>query len=210
MTRILVADDHTIVRRGLKQILSEESDLEVTAEATTGQQTLECVAGEVFDVVVLDISMPGRSGLDTLIDLKRDHPDLPVLVLSMHPEEQYAVRALKFGASGYLTKESAADKLVEAIRTVAIGHKYITSEIAERLTMELGHDRERPIHEVLSNREFEVMLELSSGKTVKQIADQLCLSVKTISTYRTRVLEKLNMRTTAELTHYAVKEGLVE
>jgi two-component system invasion response regulator UvrY len=210
MTRILIADDHTIVRRGLKQILSEESDLEVTAESSTGQQTLERVADECFDVVVLDISMPGRSGLDTLIDLKRDHPDLPVLVLSMHPEEQYAVRALKFGASGYLTKESAANKLVEAIRTVAMGHKYITSEIAERLTMELGHDRERPIHEVLSNREFEVMRELSSGKTVKQIADQLCLSVKTISTYRTRVLEKLNMSTTAELTHYALKEGLVQ
>jgi DNA-binding NarL/FixJ family response regulator len=210
MIKILIADDHEIVREGLKQILSKEPSLRVSGEATSGQQTLELVSKERFDVVVLDISMPGRSGLDTLRDLKREHPDLPVLMLSMHPEEQYAVRSLKQGASGYITKDSAADLLVEAITTLAKGRKFITPELAERLTIELGINHEHSPHELLSTREFEVMRELASGKTVKQIADQLSLSVKTISTYRTRILEKMNMHSNAELTHYALKEGLVE
>ena len=210
MIRILVADDHAIVREGVKQILGDVMDMVVKAEAAHGQEALDMVAHEHYDVVLLDITMPGRNGLETLKDIKDLRPGLPVLILSMHPEEQYAVRALRAGASGYLTKASAPDELIDAIRKVSSGGKYVTASLAEKLVAELGVPDHRSRHETLSDREYEVMCMLASGKTVKEIAEELCLSVKTISTYRTRVMEKMDMRRNAELTLYAVQNKLLE
>lgn len=209
MIRILVADDHTVVRQGVKQILAEETDMTVKGESQNGHETLKKVMEEEYDVVLLDISMPGRSGLEVLEDIKAQRPKLPVLILSMHPEEQYAVRALRAGASGYLTKASAPQELIGAIRKVAGGGKYVTSSLAEKLADEMEIDTERPPHERLSNREHQVMLMLAGGKSVSDIADELCLSVKTISTYRTRVMSKMGMRKNAELTLYAVHNKLI-
>jgi DNA-binding NarL/FixJ family response regulator len=206
--RVLIADDHAIVRKGLRQILEENSDITVTAEAVNGQDVLEKMRNGSFDLVLLDISMPGRNGLDVLKDIKASHPGLPVLMLSMYPEEQYAVRALKSGASGYLTKESAPDELMEAVKKVIKGGKYISSSLAEKLAMDLTGGSINP-HEMLSDREFQVMAMIASGKAVKEIADELSLSVKTISTYRTRVLEKMNMHNNAEITRYAIENRLV-
>lgn len=207
--RILIADDHPIVRAGFKQVLSETPDMEVTDEAGNGQEAMACIRKKELDVVLLDISMPGRSGLEVLKELKEEQPKLPVLILSMYPEEQYAIRALRAGASGYLTKASAANELISAIRKVAEGGKYISATLGERLTEFLGTDMTRPPHELLSDREYQVMLMIASGKTVSSIAEDLCLSVKTISTYRTHILEKMRMKNNAEITFYAVQNGLV-
>ena len=210
MIRILVADDHAIVREGLKQILADVKDMTVRDEAAGGLEALAKIRGGEFDVILLDISMPGRSGLEILKEIKAEHPKLPVLILSMHAEEQYAIRALRAGASGYLTKASAPDELIGAIRKVSCGRKYVSASLAEKLAFELEIDTKRPPHETLSDREYQVMLMIASGKTVKEIADELCLSVKTISTYRTRVMEKMNMKKNAELTLYAIQNHLVD
>jgi len=210
MIRIMIADDHAIVREGLKQILAETSDMVVAGEAANGQEVLEQTRKDDWDLVLLDIAMPGRGGIDILKQLRSEKPELPVLVLSMYPEEQYAVRALKAGAAGYLTKASAPDELIVAIRKVSQGGRYVSSSLAEKLAVYLGKDAEKPPHELLSDREYQVMVMIASGKTVKQIADELSLSVKTISTHRVRTLRKLGMNNNAEITYYAVKHGLVD
>jgi len=210
MIRILIADDHAILREGLKHILAEGSDVTVAAEASTGQEVLEKIRNDKYDMVLLDISMPGMSGLEVLKQLKIEKPKLPVLVLSMHPEEQYAVRALRAGASGYLTKESAPDELITAIRKISQGRKYITSSLAERIAFEMEIDSEKPLHDILSDREYQVLRLIAAGKTIKQIAEELSLSIKTVSTYRTRIMEKMKMKTNAELMHYAIKHQLLD
>ncbi len=208
MIKILIADDHAIVREGLKQILSETSDIVAAGEASNGQEVLKKVWENNYDMVLLDISMPGRSGLDILKQLKKEKPRLHILVLSMHPEEQYAIRVLKGGASGYLTKESTPHELITAIRTVSKGRKYVSSSLAERLACYLEIKPEEPLVEVLSDREYEVLRMIASGKTVKEIAEELSLSIKTISTYRTRILEKMGMKNNAQLIHYAIQNRL--
>ena len=210
MIKILIADDHAIVREGLKQIVADTSDMVVAGEAVDGQEVLEQARKEDWDLILLDISMPGRGGIDILKELKIEKPKLPVLVLSMYPEEQYAIRALKAGASGYLTKESAPEELIEAIRKVSQGRKYISVALAESLAFHVGTNSEKPLQETLSNREYQVMLMLASGKTVKEIAKDLSLSVKTISTNRVRALRKMGMKNNAEITYYAIKHELVK
>jgi two-component system, NarL family, invasion response regulator UvrY len=210
MTKILIGDDHPIVRHGLKQIIAEESDMQVLGEAADAQEVLAQVAREDWDVVILDLQMPGRGGLQVLETLRREHPKLPVLVLSVQPEDQYAVRVLKCGAAGYMTKETAPEELVKAIRKVVGGGKYVSLRLAEKLASDLESGNGGLPHETLSNREFQVLCMIGSGKTVGQIADELCLSVKTISTNRERILEKMGMQNNAELTHYAIKNRLVE
>ena len=209
MIKILIADDHAIVREGLKQIVADTPDMIVAGEAVDGTEVLELVRKEDWDLILLDISMPGRGGIDTLKELKIEKPKLPVLVLSMYPEEQYAIRALQAGASGYLTKESAPEELIAAIRKVSQGRKYISEALAESLASHVVTNSEKPLHETLSNREYQVMLMLASGKTVKEIANDLSLSVKTISTNRVRALRKMGMKNNAEITYYAIKHGLV-
>ena len=210
MIRILIADDHAIIREGLKQIISETPDMTVADEAIDGHEVLSKALKNDYDVAVLDITMPGRNGLDVLKELKKQKPELPVLVLTIHPEEQYAVRVLKAGASGYLTKESAPEELTAAIRKISEGKKYVTSSLAEKLVSDLNVDTEKPLHNALSDREFEVMCMIATGKTVRQIGEELFLSEKTVSTYRSRILEKMGMKNNAELIHYAIKHGLVE
>ena len=210
LIKILIADDHVIVRRGLRQILEETSDISICAEAANGQEVLQQIASQTVDVLVLDITMPGRSGLDILKEIRQLCPRLPVLVLSMHAEDQFAARVLKAGAAGYLTKESAPEELVKAIRKVHGGGKYISSTQAEKLVYLLDTTSQQMPHEGLSDREYEVLRMIGSGKTVTEIAEEIKLSVKTISTYRTRILEKMRLRTSAELTHYAIKNRLVE
>jgi len=210
MIKILIADDHAVVRRGLKQIVAETPDMTVGGEARNGQEILDKVRTGDWDVVVMDLSMPGRSGLDTLKDLKRERPRLPILALSIHPEDQYAVRVLKAGASGYMTKESAPEELVRAIRKVAAGGKYISPYVAEKLVFELEGEFGKPAHETLSDREYQVLCQIASGKTVNEIAREMSLSIKTISTYRTRLLEKMRMRTNADLIRYGVRNRLVD
>lgn len=209
MIKILIVDDHTVVREGLKQILSETSDIVVTDEASNGQVALEKVWKNKYDVVLLDISMPGRSGLETLKQIKNNNPALHVLILSISPEEQYAIRALKAGASGYLTKESTPNELIEAIRKVSGGKKYVSSSLAERLANHLEARSEDSPHESLSDREYEVLCMIASGKSVKEISLELHLSDKTISTYRTRILEKMGLKNNAQLIHYAISNQLV-
>ena len=209
MIRILIADDHAIVRRGLKHIVSEQPDMTVDGEAENARQVLDLVRTDKWDVIVLDINMPGRSGLEVLKELRREHPKLPVLVLSVHPEDQYGVRVLKAGAAGYLTKDSAPDELVQAIRKVHRGGKYVSASLAEVLAFELETETDRPRHKSLSDREYQVMTMIASGKTVGEIGEDLSLSVKTISTYRARVLGKMKMRTNAELTHYVIQNQLL-
>ncbi len=210
MIKIFIADDHAIVRKGLKQIVGDTSDMVIAGEAGNGHEALDKVLKNDYDVIVLDISMPGINGLDVLKQIKSQKPKLPILALTMHPEEQYAVRVLRAGASGYLTKESASDELITAIKRVSTGRKYVSSSLAEKLAFGLEVDSEKPLHENLSDREYQVMCMIASGKTVKEIAGELFLSAKTVSTYRTRILEKMNMKNNAELTHYAIKQGLVE
>jgi len=210
MIKVLVADDHTLVRKGLKKILLDTKDVKVVDEASDDKEILTKVSNNDYDLVLLDISLPGRNGIDVLKQIKCMKPELPVLILSMYPEEQYAIRSIKAGASGYLTKESAPDELIDAIRKVAWGRKYITSSLAERLAMEIGEKTGRLLHESLSDREYQVMCMIASGKTVKEIAETLSLSVKTISTYRARILEKMHLKNNAQLTYYAIKHGLVD
>ncbi len=210
MIRVLIADDHAILRRGLIEILTREFKDAVCGEVENAQQALAQVQGHGWDVVILDVTMPGRSGVDVLADLKRVRPKLPVLVLSMHPEDQYGKRVLKAGASGYMNKESAPQELIKAIRKVLAGGRYVSPALAEKLALDLNENAGRPVHETLSDREFEVLRMMASGKTVSQVAEDLHLSVTTISTYRGRILEKMNMTTTAELMHYALRNHLIE
>jgi two-component system invasion response regulator UvrY len=210
MIKIIIADDHPIVRAGMKQIIAEDPDLHVTDEAADGRQLLHKIRAENFDVVILDITMPHIDGLDVLKQLKVEKPKMPVIILSIHPESQYALRVLKAGASGYVTKTSAPDELISAIRKVHRGGKYISPSIAEKLAFQLEADFKEMPHEALSDREYQVLCLLASGKTVTEIADELALSVKTVSTYRSRILEKMNMKNNAELIHYAVQNALVD
>jgi two-component system invasion response regulator UvrY len=210
MIKVLIADDHAVVRRGIRQILTDEPDMLVAGEASTVQEVRDLARAERWDVIVLDINMPGGSGVELLSELRRERPDLRVLVLTVYPEDQYAVRAIKAGAAGFLTKESAPEKLVEAVRKIAGGGRYVSPELAEALASLLAGEATGAPHERLSDREFEVFKMLASGKTVSEVAQELGLSVKTVSTHRTRILGKMDMRTNAELTRYAVKNRLVD
>jgi len=210
MIRILIADDHPVVRRGLKETLSEAFTQVTFGEATTAEDAVKQVEKQNWDVVILDISMPGKSGLDILDDLHHLRPRLPILLLSMHPEGQFARRALKSGAAGYLTKDSVSTELTEAVRRVRAGGRYVSASLAEALAFDLRSGADAPIHELLSNREFQVLRMLASGMTVKQIADEIALSVKTISTYRARILLKTGLKTTADLIRYALQARIVD
>lgn len=207
--KILLADDHAVVRQGLRLILANEFKKATFGEANDTTELLDRLKQDTWDVTIMDLSMPGGSGLNTLKEIKHNHPQMPVLVLSMYPEDQYAVRTLKAGASGYLTKESASEELVNAVQKILHGGKYINASVAEKLLLQLGNEDGRPPHELLSDREYQVLCMIASGKEVGQIASDLTLSVKTVSTYRARILEKMNMKTNAELTHYAIENKLV-
>jgi len=209
MIKVFLADDHVVVRKGLVHIVGETPDLDVVGEAGNGDEVLEKVRACRPDVVILDLNMPGKSGLDLLKQIKYERPELPVLILSMHPEDQYGIRVLRAGAAGYLNKESAPEQLVAAIRKVAGGGRFISLAIAEQLLYQMDMPEGQDPHESLSDREFQVMRLIASGKSVGEIADELCLSVKTVSTYRARLLEKMNLKNNAELTHYAIKNNLV-
>lgn len=206
--RVLIVDDHAVVRQGLKHILADEFRDAQFAEAQNGIELFKFLRQQVWDVIILDINLPGRSGLDLLKDVKMDYPRVPVLVLSAHMENQYAIRVLKAGGSGYLTKDAAPDELVKAIRKVMGGGKYISAEMTEKLVTHIESDRDVLPHETLSDREFQVLCHIASGKTATEIAAIMMLSVKTISTFRSRILSKLNMRNNAELTHYAIEQHL--
>jgi len=208
MIRILVVDDHAIVRQGLRQVIAEAPGLRVTGEAAGAQEALELARQRAFDVAIVDISMPGRGGLEVLKDLKAEHPGLALMVLSMHAEEQYAIRCLRDGASAYLTKGCDPEELVRAIRAVAAGRRYVTPSIAERLAERLDPGVGRPPHEALSDRELQVLVLIGKGRSVGEIAAELHLSVKTVSTYRSRLLEKMGMGSTAQLIRYAIQNGL--
>jgi len=210
MIRVLVADDHAVVRQGLKQILGDTPEIRIAGEATNGKEALDKVRAEAWDVVILDISLPDHNGLDILKQLKSERPKLPVLVLSMYSEDQFAVRVLKAGAGGYLTKDSAPDDLVRAIRKVVSGGTYVSAFLAERLAFGIGDDSSKLPHETLSDREFQVLRLIAAGKSVKEIAAELSLSAKTVSTYRARTLEKMNLKTNAELIHYAIQNHLID
>src|SRR5262245_11170721 len=194
MLKILIADDHALIREGLKKILKAAQDITVVSEAQNAREVIEEVKKQELDVVILDISLPGKSGLELLKDLKQQSPNLPVLILSMHPEDRFAVRALKAGASGYVTKDSAVDELVKAIRKVMLGRKYVSPALAEKLAFDLETDTGKPPHENLSDREYQVMCLIAVGKTVREIAGELFLSISTVNTYRARILEKMNMK----------------
>ena len=209
MLKILIADDHAIVRRGLKQIILEaypSAEIEETADAES--LINRCIQAK-WDLVICDLSMPGRSGLDALRQIKQTCPSIPVLIMSMHPEDQYALRVLKAGASGYLGKDSIHEDLVKAIQTVTMGRKFITPSVAEKLADSIERDQAKDPHEILSDREFDVLKLLASGKSVTEIANQLSLSLTTVSTYRSRILEKMNMRSNADLTRYAIEKSLI-
>lgn len=207
---VLIADDHAIVRQGLRQILSETEDLVVAGEADDGAEALQLARQQTWDVFLLDVSMPNRNGIDTLKQLKKEFPRLPVLILSMHPEEHYAVRALKAGASGYLTKQSAPEQLVTAIRQVANGKKYVSPAVAQQLVAALSEDNEKLPHERITDREYQVLVMIAAGNSLSQIAEKLNLGVATVSTYRARLLEKMALKSTAELIRYGLEKGLVD
>lgn len=209
MIRILIVDDHVMFREGLKQILAKHGDMNVVGEVGNGTDALQSIRSDEYDVVVLDISMPGQSGWDTLKEIKLEKPGLPVLILSMHPEDQYAIRMLKAGASGYISKESVPEELILAIRKVASGGKYVSPALAEKIAYALDSHADKLPHQLLSNREFQVMSMLASGKSLKEIAEELSLSEKTITTYRARILEKLNLRNNVEITHYVIENKLL-
>lgn len=209
MTKILVADDHAILRRGLIQILSEQPDLTVVGEARDAAELFALARTQPWDLVILDVAMPGRSGLEMLKELKTEYPTRPVLMLSAHSEDQYAVRTLKAGAAGYLSKDSIPDELVKAVRKAAAGGKYVSPMLAEKLAQNLWQETAGAPHETLSDREYQVLCRLASGKTVSAIAEEMALSVKTVSTYRARLLEKMQLQNNAELTLYALQHGLL-
>lgn len=206
--KFLIADDHAIVRKGLAQILCEEFPAATVTEVANSNEVLDEVRKHIWDVILLDISMPGRNGIETLKQIRTEGIKAPILMLSMHPEDQYAVRVLRAGASGFLNKESATDELLAAVRKVLSGKKYISAAVAEKLAETASGEGEKPAHELLSDREMQVMQLIASGKTVSEIGDELSLSVNTISTYRTRLLEKLNLSNNAELTRYAIDNKL--
>jgi DNA-binding NarL/FixJ family response regulator len=210
MIKVIIADDHPIVRAGLKQIILEDQSINVAGEAANGADLLRQVRNQDFDVIILDLTMPGMDGIDVLKQLKIEKPHTPVIILTVHPESQYALRILKAGASGYLTKESASDELIRAIRKVHNGGKYINPSLAEKIAFALDEDSGKLPHETLSDREYQVLCLIGSGKTISQVADSLSLSVKTVSTYRSRILEKMKIQNNAELIHYTVQNGLVE
>ena len=210
MIRVVLADDHKMVRTGLKEILADTGDIEVVGEATNGQEVMARVRELPLDLLVLDMSMPGRSGIELIRQVKAEKASLRILVLSMHSEEQYAVRALKAGASGYLTKESAADELVAAIRRIAGGGAYVTPETAQRLALGLDAAGEGPPHKALSDREMQVFHMIAGGKSVSEVADTLSLSVKTVSTHKTRIMQKLNVANQTELIRYAIRHNLID
>ena len=209
MKRILLVDDHSIVRQGLRNLIELESDMEVTGEAASGLEAIQLIRANSYDVVVMDISMPDKNGVDTLHDLKHIAPELPVLILSGYAEEQYALNLMRSGCKGYLSKDAESDEIITAIRTIAKGKRYISSELAELMTNELSHPSDKLLHETLSDREFQVFFKLASGRSATEIADELCISVKTVSTYRTRILEKMSLKTNADLTYYAIKNQLI-
>jgi DNA-binding NarL/FixJ family response regulator len=206
--KVLIADDHPIFRAGLRETLAKESDVDFVGEADNGHKVLELARKQRWNVVVLDITMPGKGGLEVLQELRRERPKLPVLVLSAHPEGQLALRLLKAGAAGYLTKEKAPEVLVTAIRKVVAGGKYISESLAEKVVLEF--ESEKPPHETLSDREYQVMLMIASGKAIRKIAKELFLSISTVSTYRARIFEKMNMKSNAELIRYALKRRLID
>jgi DNA-binding NarL/FixJ family response regulator len=210
MIKVILTDDHPIVREGLKKILSGLPDIIVAGEACTGEEFLDKLRHDAFDVALLDIAMPGRSGIDILEEIKKEKIKIPVLILSIHSTQHYAVHALKSGASGYVTKDADPDELIKAIRKVAAGRKYVSEELAEWLASSLEVSFETPLHEKLSPREFEVLCALAYGKGIGEIAEDMLLSATTISTYRKRILDKMSMNSTAELIHYAVKAGLID
>lgn len=210
MIKVVIADDHDVIREGVKRILADTPDIRVVAEASDGQELLARARAKPCDVVVIDLTMSGRGGLETLKVLKAEYPKLPVLVLTMHAESQYAVRVLKAGAAGYLHKAHVSAQLVDAIRKVVGGGRYLTAETADALAVDLGDDSDQPPHKRLSDREFQVLRLIASGKTVSEIAEELSLSVQTISTYRAHILEKMGRENNAQLTHYALQHHLVE
>jgi two-component system, NarL family, invasion response regulator UvrY len=209
MKKILLVDDHNIVRQGLRNLIALESDLEVAGEASSGVEALKLVRSNSYDVVVLDISMPDKNGVDTLHDLRHIAPDLPVLILSGYAEEQYALNLIRSGCKGYLSKDADSEEIIKAIRTIASGKRYISAELAELMSNELSHPSEKLLHETLSDREFQVFFKLAGGLSPTEIANELNISIKTVSTYRTRILEKMSLKTNADLTYYAIKNELV-
>ena len=210
MIQVVIVDDHAILRRGLHQIITENTDMSVTGEAENSAQAMRLLREQACDVVLLDISLPDRNGIETLNLIRKEFPRLHVLMLSMHPEDQYAVRAIRAGAAGYLTKQGAPSQLVSAIRQVMQGRKYVTPAVAEALAKSIAFDSDTPPHQTLSIREYQTFCMIASGKTLTEMAKQMSLSAKTVSVYRSRVLEKMHMKNNAELTHYAIKNQIVE
>lgn len=210
MIRVMITDDHAIVRQGLKQILSETGDISVTGEAETGFQTIKIVRQQAFDVLLLDISLPDRNGIEVLKQIRKDRPGLAVLMLSMHNENEFAVRALRAGAAGYLNKQSAPAQLVTAIRQVAAGHKYITLALAEELANAITTGVDQPLHAALSDREYQTLCMIAAGKGLTEISEEMCLSPKTVSVYRARLMEKLKLSNNSELIRYAIRHHLVD
>ena len=208
--KICIADDHAIFREGLKQIIAGTANMVVAGEAADAPEMLDKVRQGDYDLAILDISLPGRSGLDILVEIKALKPKLPILILSMYPEEQYALRALKSGASGYLTKGSSSQELLAALRKISLGKKYVSDSLAEALACRLGADNDLPLHEQLSDREFQVMRMIAAGTTPKKISEQLMISIKTVNTYRTRILQKMNATCNADLTRYALEHSLLQ
>jgi two-component system invasion response regulator UvrY len=209
MLRILIADDHAIIRKGLKQILFEEYPSAIIEEVNDAEEVIKKTISHEWDIIICDLSMPGRSGLDVVQQVKQNCPRLPVLILSIHPEEQYAIRVLKAGAAGYLSKDAATEELVKAVQRVLQGRKYVSAAIAEKMAVELDLDQTKPLYERLSDREFDVFKFIAAGKTVSDIAGQLSLSITTVSTYRARILVKLDMKSNAELTRYGLENKLI-
>jgi DNA-binding NarL/FixJ family response regulator len=207
--KILICDDHKIVRDGLRQILQQLEEVTFIGEAGDGKEALTLLKGDVYEVVLLDISLPDKNGLEVLKSVKSKWPSTNVLMLSMHPQEQYAIRALKFGASGYLTKDTASEELILAIKKVSSGGKYISQSLAENLALHLDEDIHRQKHEILSNREFEIMIKIANGKSLQEIGDELFISVKTVSTYRSRIMEKMGLKKNTELTRYCIENKLI-